>query len=180
MFVFSCSDSTEMLEKPPHANSQAIDESAVYFENTRQTRSMDSGDDFQEIFASGYTSVSYGKNMKLLFNTELAKETGLEAKTIYITRYETYCQNISLNGMSFFDDEYYENCGLREKNTIDGSYLSYKERGYQTRLVGSTHIELETHLVHVISDMSGHKLDIYYPCKPDQIQWHYILFRESI
>ena len=180
MVVFSCSDSSELTDNQSDANKRALCKSSVYTEGTNQTRSIDSDGNLQEIFTSGYTSVSNGKNLKLLFSTDLAKATGLEAKTVYITRYETYYNKISLAGMSFFDDEHYEGCGLREKHTIDGSYLSYTERGYHSRLIGTTQVELETHLVHVISDMSGHKLDIYYPCTPDKIKWHYILFKENI
>ena len=110
-----------------------------------------------------------------MFGSQLAELTGLQAGSVYVTRYETYRNVINLNGRSFFEDENYPECGLRRYQTIDGGFLSYNERGYNSILNGDK-ITLETHLVHVISDMSGRALNIYYPCSPSNIKWHYYLY----
>lgn len=174
MTISSCSDISENLpELKSHDNIKSREPLQLV---NNQTRSIDSTADLNEVYVSGYTSMENGTNMKLLFSQNLANLTGLKANTIYITRYETYYKKFDLNGASFFEDETYDQCGLIKKHTIDGSYLSYTERGYNYKTVGATQIELETHLVHVISDMSGNKLDVYYPCTPNQIKWHYTLF----
>lgn len=136
-----------------------------------------SDDELREIFEEGYTGTPVnGKNLKLLFNKQLASLTGLVAGNIYITRYEEYHKIVNLNGSEFYDDEEYNECGLRKMPELQGGYISYNERGYNTISVGANQMQLTTYLIHVISDMSGRKLDIYYPCVPSKIKWHYFLY----
>lgn len=46
-----------------------------------------------------------------------------------------------------------------------------KERGYEEP--ASNAKELKTFLLHVVSDLSGRRLDKYDPCTPDKIEWIY-------
>lgn len=136
-----------------------------------------SDDELREIVEEGYNgSPVNGQNLKLLFNKQLANLTGLVAGNIYITRYEEYHKIVNLNGSEFYDDEEYDECGLRKQPELQGGNIPYDERGYNTISVRENQMQLTTYLIHVISDMSGRKLDIYYPCIPSKIKWHYFLY----
>lgn len=135
-------------------------------------------EELKDEYVSGYSSVENQNNIKLLFNSELAQLTGLLADNVYITRYEKYRKIINISGWQFFEDETFEECGLRKYQNIDGSHISYNERGYKTISISSSQVILETYLIHVISDMSGNALNIYYPCNPASIKWHYYLYKD--
>lgn len=136
-----------------------------------------SDDEFREVFETGYNGTpENGSNVKQLFDTQLANLTGLIAGNVYITRYEAYYKVVNLNGSEFYDDETYESCGLRKRPELLGGSISYTDRGYYSMFVNDNQVKLTTYLIHVISDLSGKKLDIYYPCHPSNIKWHYYLF----
>lgn len=175
LLITSCTDSDAPIIDCNGVKSILTMEEENLTNGIFSTRSLNLKTDLDEVYSKGYTSVQTGENLKLLFGSQLAELTGLQAGSVYVTRYETYRNVINLNGRSFFEDENYPECGLRRYQTIDGGFLSYNERGYNSILNGDK-ITLETHLVHVISDMSGRALNIYYPCSPSNIKWHYYLY----
>lgn len=177
MIITSCSDNTEDLFESSAINESRLSTESTYLGNSGVLSRSSADDDVSDVVTTGYTSVENGSNMKLLFSSQLANLTGLQAGSVYITRFETFHKKIDLNGASFFDDELYNECGLRRHQDINGGYISYTERGYNAKPVGTNQMDMTTHLIHVISDMSGRKLDIYYPCKPSEIKWHYFLFK---
>lgn len=180
MILLSCTDTADDL----YSAQKSADVVPVAIDKTYSgpvapvSRSISSvSDDLEEIISAGYTSVENGSNMKLLFGAQLANLTGLQEGSVYITRYETYHKKIELNGAVYLEDVKYEECGLRRRQSIDGGYVSYTDRGYNVTVIGTNQIDMETHLIHVISDMSGNRLDIYYPCRPSEIKWRYYFFR---
>lgn len=177
LFMASCNDSAEDLIRTGEST-ETFSDSNIAKPNkmTRSASSTAEEEDLEDVVVSGYTSVENGKTMKLLFSSQLANLTGLQAGSIYVTRYETYKKVINLNGASFFEDENYNECGLRRSQDLDGGHIKYTDRGYNTVLSGGK-VTLETHLIHVISDMSGRSLNIYYPCSPANIKWHYLLYK---
>ena len=176
LLVASCNDVADepiVMDSSEEAFSSKNEQNLV----TRSKSVLSTTEDLEDIVVSGYTSVENGKSMKLLFDSQLASLTGLQSGSIYVTRYETCKKDIALNGASFFEDENYNECGLRRYQDLDGGHLSYTERGYNTIKVSGNKVTLETHLIHVISDMSGRSLNIYYPCSPSNIKWHFYLYK---
>jgi hypothetical protein len=187
-----CTSCTDSFEEPECARGVSLEPFAKDSQQTvnasgdlpkLQTRrtlpsiSTLSDDELREIVEEGYNgSPVNGQNLKLLFNKQLANLTGLVAGNIYITRYEEYHKIVNLNGSEFYDDEEYDECGLRKQPELQGGNIPYDERGYNTISVRENQMQLTTYLIHVISDMSGRKLDIYYPCIPSKIKWHYFLY----
>lgn len=136
-------------------------------------------EDFKDVYVTGFTSSINQQNTKLLFNKELASLTGLEARNVYITRYEKYRYVVKIdNGWTFFEEELYDKCGLRTSQSFEGSQILCANRGYNIISTTANQVVIETNLIHVVSDMAGHALNIYYPCKPAEIEWHYYLFKE--
>lgn len=169
--LLSCTDADEVdskLKDVTHCRAN------ICYQNISRSTSATNG--LEEVLDKGYNSVENDKNMKLLFNSELANSTGLTAGNIYIVRYETYRKLVNHNGAYFFPIEINNVSGLRIKTDLNGSYISNTERGYNTKTISATEKELETHLLHVISDMSGVTLNIYYPCRPSEIIWYYKLY----
>lgn len=177
MVIASCTDNGEDLLESSSTNEARLSTESTYLSNFCALSRSSADDDVEDVITTGYTSVENGNNMKLLFSSQLANMTGLQAGSVYITRFETFHKKIDLNGASFFDDELYSECGLRHRQDINGGYISYTERGYNAKPVGTNQMNMTTYLIHVISDISGRKLDIYYPCKPSEIKWHYFLFK---
>lgn len=187
----SCSDSFEGLsctsdcasEPLPYTNEALAD---ITFRNVASGQYMSrslpsalplSDGEFIEVFETGYTGTPENEsNVKQLFNKQLADSTGLIAGNIYITRYETYHKIVNLNESEFYDDETYKGCGLRKRPELQGGGISFNDRGYYSVFVGDNQVKLTTYLFHVISDVSGNKLDVYYPYHPSNIKWHYYLF----
>lgn len=176
LFIVSCNDSAEDLIGTGEGTETLSDVNIGKRHNMTRSASYTTEEDLEDLVVSGYTSVENGKTMKLLFSSQLASLTGLQTGSIYVTRYETYKKVINLNGASFFEDENYNECGLRRYQDLDGGHISYTDRGYNTVLSGGK-ATLETHLIHVISDMSGRTLNIYYPCSPANLKWHYFLYK---
>lgn len=62
-------------------------------------------------------------------------------------------------------------CGLYPDFTDEESDL----RGYSVSQKGNI-VTLATKMVHVISDLSGRSYDMWYPCKPAELEWCYNLY----
>ena len=76
----------------------------------------------------------------------------------------------------FFENEDNPRCGLKSmSDPANGGYISMN-RGYNEVSQNERAVVLECYLIHVISDLSGRSLNIYYPCKPDQIEWRGLLY----
>lgn len=143
---------------------------------TPMSRSLLSNDDLTDVVVYGYTTCENQKNMKLLFNKDLAAATGLQAGGVYVTRYEKYTITIPLSNQIFFENEDNPRCGLKSmSDPANGGYISMN-RGYNEVSQNERSVVLECYLIHVISDLSGRSLNIYYPCKPDQIEWRGLLY----
>lgn len=175
LFMASCGDSADEPFVVESSKDAFYDEAKNPVKISRSVGVT--SEDLDDVIVTGYSSVENGKTMKLLFNSQLASLTGLQAGSTYLTRYEIYTKVVALNGASFFEDENYNKCGLRRYQDLDGGHISYTERGYNTVKITETKATLETHLIHVISDMSGRSLNIYYPCSPSNIKWHFYLYK---
>lgn len=135
-------------------------------------------DGLKDVFAFGYSSVSNKPSVKRMADSEFAKRFGLTQGKVYVVRYEVYQKVVTLNGWDFFEDEYYDECGLRTSVDLNGEHISYDDRGYNSKLSadGKT-VYMTTNLIHVLSDIGGANIDKYYPVAPADIKWHYILYK---
>lgn len=111
-----------------------------------------------------------------MFDNDLALATGLQAGNVYIARYERYTMKISLNNQFFFENDEDSKCGLKTmSDPANGNFISMK-RGYSEVSQNDNAVILESYLLHVLSDLSGKNLNIYFPCKPAQIEWKGTLY----
>lgn len=123
------------------------------------------------ITLTGYSSKTSGGNQKVLILSGLADLMGIMSQ-IYIMEYVTAYQDLRIEGLnetSFFNTVNSPLCGLDPNGT------NYK-RGYGCSSPDENgNIRLATKCIHVISDMSGRSYDMWYPCKPDELQRIYNL-----
>ncbi len=133
-------------------------------------------DELTDIILYGYTTRENKKDKKVLISKEFANATGLQVGGVYIIRNERYTMTVPLNNQCFFESEYNDGCGLKTmSDPVDGSFVSM-ERGYNEVSQNDLRAIIECYLIHVISDMSGRSINIYYPCVPDQIEWRGYLY----
>ncbi len=120
---------------------------------------------------NGYSSKISGGNQKILILSDLADLMGIMSQ-IYIMEYVTAYQDLTIDGLgatSFFNAVNSPLCG------IDPNGTNYK-RGYSSSTPDENgNIRLATKCIHVISDMSGRSYDMWYPCRPEELQWIYNL-----
>lgn len=112
------------------------------------------------------------KKAKIALKSTSAAKFGLP-QGIYVIEYLLCSKNISYPGYDIWREES-ENCGY--KPSIDfvlgnSGIAMTKERGYEGPESNSNVIK--TFVLHVISDLSGRKLDKYDPCAPKDIEWKY-------
>lgn len=123
------------------------------------------------ISLNGYSSKVSGGNIKVAISKTLANLMGI-ANQIYIMEKVTVYQDIkieSLGSTSFFSAADSPLCG------IDPNDTNYK-RGYSSSSPDSKgNIRLASKCIHIISDLSGRNYDMWYPCKPENVQWEYNL-----
>lgn len=119
----------------------------------------------------GCTSQKGGGNYKYLIPAEIANALGI-ARGIYVAENVTCNTEIKIDGLGaskFFSPASSPLCGLMP----GGSNFT---RGYtNTNPDSEGKIIFSTLLVHIICDMSGRNYDMWYPCKPANIEWNYNL-----
>ncbi len=117
---------------------------------------------------TGYTSYTTSKAKKVAITKELAKKLGIYQQ-IYLMDFYTVNYSKTIDGLGtkfFFTPAESPNCGLNPTNS--------SERGYSSNQSGNT-ITFVTKIYHIISDLSGIKYDLWYPCKPEEVVWCYNL-----
>lgn len=118
---------------------------------------------------NGYSSKVGGGNQKVFIDNTLANLMGIP-RQIYVMENVTLYQDIRIEGLgstSFFNMVESPLCG------VDPNGLYYK-RGYSSSTPDSNgNIRLVTKCIHIISDIAGLNYNMWYPCKPEEVQWKY-------
>lgn len=119
----------------------------------------------------GCTSQKGGGNYKYMIPAEISNSLGI-ARGIYVVENVTCYNEIKIDGLGtskFFSPASSPLCGLMP----GGSNFT---RGYaNTNPDSEGKIIFSTLLIHIICDMSGRSYDMWYPCKPANIEWNYNL-----
>lgn len=114
--------------------------------------------------STGYKTYALDKNLKSIL--------GLYPNAFYICEYITATYELTIPGISNrtvrFSDVDSPNCGLFPDCTKD----EYNLRGYSYTRKGDN-ITLVTKIIHVKCDQSGVNYDIWFPRKPEELQWIY-------
>lgn len=121
----------------------------------------------------GYSSKVSNGSKKVIISRNLADLMGI-ARQIYVMENVIAYQDIRIENLgitSFFTTANSPLCGI-EPNSTDPNYV----RGYSSSSPDDDgNIKLATRCIHVISDLSGRNYDLWYPCKPEEVQWKYNL-----
>lgn len=138
--------------------------SSNYIESSRSSVNV--------ITLQGYTSKESEGNQKVYILKDLANLMDISSKT-YIVEYVTAYQNLRISGLGsrcYFATTDSPLCG-----TVPNSN-SWEKRGYLSSIpTADGEISLTSKCIHVICDMSGITYDKWYPCKPEQFKWNYLL-----
>ncbi len=123
----------------------------------------------------GYSSIVSDGRESLYIQKDLADLIGISSKT-YIAEYITAYQYIKVEGLgttTFFSTANSPLCGS------DPSAGRWSSIGYAYIASSSSNnqniVKLESRCIHVICDISGRNYDKWYPRKPEDFQWNYIL-----
>lgn len=112
------------------------------------------------------------KKAKVAINSTSAAKFGLQ-QGVYVVEYLLCYKNVYKPGYDIWYEES-EKCGYKPSQDFvlgNSSIAMTKERGYE--VPESNAKEIKTFVLHVISDLSGRKLDKYDPCAPKDIEWKY-------
>lgn len=112
------------------------------------------------------------KKAKISLNSTSAAKFGLQSG-VYVVEYLLCYKNINKPGYDIWHEES-EKCGYKPSQDFvlgNSSIAMTKERGYEGP-ESNTNV-IKTFVLHVISDLSGRKLDKYDPCAPKDIEWKY-------
>lgn len=112
------------------------------------------------------------KKAKVALNSTSAAKFGLQ-QGVYVVEYLLCYKNVYKPGYDIWYEES-EKCGYKPSQDFvlgNSSIAMTKERGYE--VPESNAKEIKTFVLHVISDLSGRKLDKYDPCAPKDIEWKY-------
>lgn len=107
------------------------------------------------------------------------KKLGLSIDKSYFIRNEIYIQKAPCRSYEFVCDYNPENshCGLITTGSIDVKTIEIANPLKEGVTINSTNIggnvQLSTGLLHIAYDEYGNKIDIYYPCSPNQLQWYF-------
>lgn len=119
----------------------------------------------------GCTSQKGGGNYKYLIPDEISNALRI-AKGIYIAENVTCSTEIKIDGLGtsiVFSPATSPMCGLMP----GGSNFA---RGYTcTNPDSEGKVIFSTSLIHIICDISGRNYNMWYPCKPENIEWKYNL-----
>lgn len=114
--------------------------------------------------STGYKTYALDKNLKSIL--------GLYPYAYYICEFITVNYELTIPGISNrtvkFSDVDSPKCGLFPNYTKD----EYNLRGYSYIRKGDN-ITLTTKIIHIKADQSGLDYDIWFPCKPEELQWIY-------
>lgn len=128
----------------------------------------------------GYDRIESKNIIKVVFNKETAGRYGLP-QGVYIVEYLLCSKNVVYKPGYDVWGEKSENCGfVPPMDFVLGNkgLLMEKTRGYA--LPSSNGHELRTFVIHIMSGMSGHKVNLYDPCSPKDIEWRYSLTPQEI
>lgn len=121
----------------------------------------------------GYTSKSTSDSATYSLPKELKEALGLPRYSYYICEKITANYSITVEGLK--DSKYIfmpsnsPNCGLYPGYS-DETMLT--ERGYSSTIKGDN-VTMTTKILHIICDPGGILYDIYYPRKPEDLEWVY-------
>jgi hypothetical protein len=114
--------------------------------------------------STGYKTYALDKNLKSIL--------GLYPYAYYICEFITATYELTIPGISNrtvrFSDVESPKCGLFPDYTKD----EYNLRGYSYTRKGDN-ITLTTKIIHIKCDQSGLNYDIWFPCRPEELQWIY-------
>lgn len=115
-------------------------------------------------YSTGYKTYALHKNLK--------KTLGLYPNAYYICEFITADYALTIPGIANrtvkFSDVESPKCGLYPNYTNDEYHL----RGYSYTRKGDN-ITLTTKIIHVKCDHTGINYDIWFPCRPEELQWIY-------
>lgn len=104
---------------------------------------------------------------------------GLSSEKFYYVRNEIYFQTIPCRSNERVYDYNPENshCGLLTNGYIDQKIIEI-EQPLQEGITTNTsnirgNIKFLTGLLHIAYDDNGNKVNVYYPCSPQQLQWYF-------
>ena len=129
--------------------------------------------DSELIVAYGYDRIESKKKIKLALTKDAAEELGLP-QGVYVEEFLLCSKNVDCKPGYDVWGEKSENCGfIPSMDFVLGNkgLLMEKTRGYA--LPYSNGHELRTFVIHIMSGMSEHKVNSYYPCNPKDIEWRY-------
>ena len=151
----------EDLFSPPSSSSEI---------RTRAANDVIVDDEIITVYGCDRSEVK--KNAKIALNSTSASKFGLP-QGVYVVEYVLCYKNVYKPGYDIWSERS-ENCGYKPANDFvlgNSDIAMTKERGYEEP--ASNAKELKTFLLHVVSDLSGRRLDKYDPCTPDKIEWIY-------
>lgn len=123
-----------------------------------------------------YTSKSISCTYKVVCGKELASLLHIYNQ-VYLTEYITAKYELTIDGLSNktarFSANDSPNCGLYPDYTVD----ELEDRGYSVTQKGNK-ITMTTRIIHIISSLDGINYDKWYPCKPEDLQWNYNVYKE--
>ena len=128
--------------------------------------------DDEMIIVYGCDRSEVKKNAKIALDSASASKFGLP-QGVYVVEYVLCYKNVYKAGYDIWSEKS-ENCGYKPSSDFvlgNSNIAMTKERGYEEP--ASNAKELKTFLLHVVSDLSGRRLDKYDPCTPNNIEWIY-------
>lgn len=116
----------------------------------------------------GYTSSTSTGNKKVIFNETVRKYLGLYNQ-VYIAETLTLYYKVTISGLNTTTYFTYAESPLCGMSPNDSNII-----GYSYSQDGNT-VTLATKVHHIICDLSGKQYNMWYPCKPEDLQWNYNL-----
>ncbi len=120
----------------------------------------------------GFASASTSGNKKVLIQADLANKIGISSQ-IYVLEEVTIYQHTTITGLGtsvLFSPANSPLCGC---NPLGSGWFSI---GYANSTPDeSGNINFTTKCLHIISDMAGRSYDVWYPQRPLDLQWNYML-----
>lgn len=123
-----------------------------------------------------YTSKTTSRTYKVNCGKKLASLLHIYVQP-YFTEYINAKYELTIDGLSNkttrFSANNSPNCGLYPDYTED----ELEDRGYSVTQKGNK-ITMTTRIIHIISSLDGKSYDKWYPCKPEDLQWNYNIYKE--
>lgn len=138
-------------------------------QNLIRTRATNNGTD---IVVYGYTNKHSTGYKTYALDRELKRILGLYPNSFYICEFMMVDYTLTIPGIANrtakFTDIDSPKCGLFPNHTKE----EYNLRGYSYTRKGDK-ITLTTKIIHIKSDQAGINYDIWFPCKPESLEWIY-------